>query len=46
MSGTALEGDVFHCCRPRHGRFIRVEDHLTERGARDALGLGGPEAIG
>ena len=40
-SGVALEGDVYHCCWLRHGRLIRVEDHLTLRGALHALGLGG-----
>jgi hypothetical protein len=38
-SGLSLEGEVFHCCWLRNGRFIRVEDHLTEKGARHALGL-------
>lgn len=37
-SGVALAGDIFHSCWLRNGRFIRMEDHLTERGARDALG--------
>jgi hypothetical protein len=27
----------------RHGRFLRVEDHLSERGARRALGLEEPD---
>jgi ketosteroid isomerase-like protein len=39
-SGVAMEGDLYHCCWLRHGRFIRVEDHLTEKGALHALGLG------
>ena len=30
-SGMALEGDLFHSCWLRHGRLIRVEDHLKER---------------
>jgi hypothetical protein len=38
-SGMKLDGDVYICCWLRHGRFIRVEDHLTEKGARHALGL-------
>jgi hypothetical protein len=38
-SGLALEGDIYHCVWLRHGRFIRVEDHLTEKGALHALGL-------
>ena len=40
-SGVALEGDAYHCFWLRHGRFIRVEDHLTLKGARRALGLSG-----
>jgi hypothetical protein len=40
-SGVALEGDVYHCFWLRHGRFIRVEDHLTAKGALHALGLSG-----
>jgi hypothetical protein len=40
-SGMPLEGDVYHCCWLRHARFIRVEDHLTEKGALHALGLSG-----
>jgi SnoaL-like protein len=43
-SGVALEGDIYHCFWLRHGRFIRVEDHLTAKGAVHALGLTG-EAI-
>jgi hypothetical protein len=38
-SGAKLEGDIYHCCWLRHGRFIRVEDHLTEKEALHALGL-------
>ncbi len=38
-SGVALEGDTYHCCWLRHGRFIRVEDHLTAKGALHALGF-------
>ena len=30
-SGMPVEGDLNHCCWLRHGRFIRVEDHLTLR---------------
>jgi hypothetical protein len=47
-SGLALEGDVYHCCWLRHGRLIRVEDHLTAKGALHALGLRGEtlEAVG
>lgn len=40
-SGAKLEGDIYHCCWLRHGRFIRVEDHLSPRGAIHALGLSG-----
>jgi hypothetical protein len=40
-SGAKLEGDIYHCCWLRHGRFIRVEDHLTLAGALHALGLSG-----
>ena len=40
-SGAALEGDIYHCFWLRHGRFIRVEDHLTAKGALHALGLSG-----
>jgi hypothetical protein len=38
-SGLALEGPIHMCFWMRHGRFIRVEDHMTLRGARHALGL-------
>jgi hypothetical protein len=40
-SGMHLEGDLHTCFWLRHGRFFRVEDHLTLRGALDALGLEG-----
>ncbi len=40
-SGLALEGDIYQCFWLRHGRFIRVEDHLTAKGALHALGLRG-----
>ena len=40
-SRMPVEGDLNHSCWLRHGRFIRVEDHLTLRGALHALGLGG-----
>jgi hypothetical protein len=47
-SGAKLEGDIYHCCWLRHGRFIRIEDHLTEKGALHALGFSGEtlEAVG
>ena len=34
-----LEGDLYHCCWLRHGRFIRIEGHLTPKGALRAIGL-------
>src|SRR5215218_7183924 len=40
-SGVALEGDIYHCFWLRHGRFIRLENHLTAKGALHALGLSG-----
>ena len=40
-SGAKLEGDIFQCFWLRHDRFIRGEDHLTEKGALHALGLTG-----
>jgi ketosteroid isomerase-like protein len=45
-SGVALEGDAYHCFWLRHGRFIRVEDHLTLKGALHALGLSGDNLEG
>jgi ketosteroid isomerase-like protein len=40
-SGMNLTGDVHHCHWLRHGRFFRVEDHLTLSGALNALGFEG-----
>ncbi len=40
-SGVKLEGDLYQCFWLRHGRFFRIEDHLTLRGALHALGLEG-----
>jgi hypothetical protein len=40
-SGVALEGDIYYSFWLRHGRFIRREDHLTAKGALQALGLSG-----
>ncbi len=40
-SGIRLEGDVYACAWLRHGRFMRVENHLTLSGALHALGLVG-----
>ena len=39
VSGLALEGDLYYCLWLRHGRCFRQEDHLTQEGARRALGL-------
>jgi hypothetical protein len=38
-SEMRVEGDLHICVWLRHGRVVRVEDHLTLRGALDALGL-------
>jgi hypothetical protein len=38
---VGLEGDLYQAYWLRHGRFIRVEDHLTAKGALHALGLTG-----
>jgi ketosteroid isomerase-like protein len=40
-SGVKVEGDHYTCVWLRHGRFLRVEDHLTLKGALYALGLEG-----
>jgi hypothetical protein len=40
-SGMKLDGDLYHCIWLRHGRFFRVEDHLTLKGALDGFGLEG-----
>ena len=40
-SGLALAGEVYQCYWLRGGRFVRVEDHMTLRGALAALGLEG-----
>jgi hypothetical protein len=40
-SGVPLEGDIYYCFWLRHGRFFRVEDHLTAKGAFHALGFSG-----
>ena len=47
-SGIVLEGDLYSCHWVRHGRFFRIENHLTLRGALRALGLEGDtlEAVG
>jgi hypothetical protein len=38
-SGMQLEGDVWICFWLRHGRFFRIENHVTTAGALHALGL-------
>jgi hypothetical protein len=38
-TGMQLEGDIYHSVWLRHGRILRLEDHLTERGAMDGGGL-------
>jgi ketosteroid isomerase-like protein len=40
-SGLKLEGDFYQCFWLRHGRFFRLEDHLTLEGALHGLGLEG-----
>jgi len=40
-SGLRLEGDLYQCFWLRHGRFFRIEDHLTLKGALHAFGLEG-----
>jgi hypothetical protein len=47
-SGVNIEGDIYLCYWMRHGRFFRIEDHLTPAGAIHALGLSGEalEAVG
>jgi ketosteroid isomerase-like protein len=40
-SGVNLEGDLYQCFWFRHGRFLRLEHHLTLRGALHGLGLRG-----
>ena len=38
-SGLTIKGDLFACYWLRGGRTFRHDDHLTEAGARRALGL-------
>ena len=47
-SAIPLAGDLYTCYWVRHGRFFRVEDHLTLSRALHALGLDGEtlEAVG
>jgi ketosteroid isomerase-like protein len=47
-AGVQIQGDHYTCVWLRHGRFFRVEDHLTLKGALYALGLNGDtlEAVG
>jgi ketosteroid isomerase-like protein len=40
-SGMNVEGDVYQCIWLRRGRLLRVEDHLTLKGALHAFGLEG-----
>ncbi len=40
-SGMSLEGSLYQCLWLRHGRFFRVEDHMTLSRALHALGLEG-----
>jgi hypothetical protein len=40
-SGAKLDGDLYMCVWLRHRRFLRLEDHLTLKGALRALGLSG-----
>jgi hypothetical protein len=40
-SGITLGGEIYYCYWLRHGRFFRVEDHLTLSGALHAVGLEG-----
>jgi SnoaL-like domain len=40
-SEMRVEGDLYMCVWLREGRLVRVEDHLTLRGALHALGLEG-----
>jgi ketosteroid isomerase-like protein len=40
-SGLILEGELYYCIWLRHGRFFRLEDHLTMKGALHALGFEG-----
>jgi hypothetical protein len=36
---VSLEGDIYQCVWLRNGHILRWEDHLTEAGALDALGV-------
>jgi hypothetical protein len=40
-SRVSIEGDLYQCFWFRHGRYLRVEDHLTLKGALQGLGLQG-----
>ncbi len=39
-SGVTIAGDLYACYWLRAGRIFRHDDHLTEEGARRALGMG------
>lgn len=38
-SGVELDVELYHCFWFRNGLIFRLEDHITERGAREGLGL-------
>lgn len=38
-SGVELDVELHHCFWFRNGCILRLEDHITERGAREGLGL-------
>jgi ketosteroid isomerase-like protein len=40
-SGVTLGGDLYQCVWLRRGRFLRLEDHMTLKGALRGLGLRG-----
>jgi hypothetical protein len=44
-SGIEVDGEVFHAVWLRQGRIFRMEDHLTERGVKRALGLPNPTIL-
>lgn len=41
-SGLGVGGELFPCFWMRRGKFFRVEDHLTRKGAIAALGISEP----
>jgi hypothetical protein len=40
-----VDGDLYFSIWMRHGRLLRVEDHLTAAGAHRALGWDGPQEL-